>query len=185
MDTFRVEELMVPLAEYATISSGSTLHEAVLALEKSQEEFDQSKYRHRSILVLNRKGRVIGRLNHLDALKALIPEHDGHLGTDRLGKFGFSNSFIRKLHQQRLQRAIPLDQLCTNAKAFKVEDYMRSHKESEFIDYQADITTAIHQLIQENLRSLLVSRQDEIIGILRLTDIFSIIYHTMARPEVA
>ena len=183
MDTYRVAELMVPLAEYATVSSGSTLQDAVLALEKAQQEFDQSKYRHRSILVLDSKGRVIGRLNHLDALKALIPEHDGDLETDRLGQFGFSNSFIRKLQQQRLHRAIPLDLLCKNARTFKVEDYMRNHEENEFIDYQADITTASHQLIQENLRSLLVVREEEIIGILRLTDIFSIVYHTMAEPE--
>jgi len=30
-----VEDLMVPLAEYATVSSGRTLQEAVLALEKA------------------------------------------------------------------------------------------------------------------------------------------------------
>lgn len=184
METYLVEDLMVPLAEYATVSLESTLQEAVLALEKAQEEFDQSKYRHRAILVLDKKGKVIGRLNHLDALKALIPEYNSHMGTERLGKFGFSNSFIRKLHQQRLQRAIPLEQLCKNARKFQVAKYMRAHEESEFIHYQASITTAIHQLIQENLRSLLVAKGGEIIGILRLTDIFSVVYHTMTRPEV-
>jgi len=124
VDSYFVEELMVPLEEYATVSSGCTLHEAVLALEKAQEEFDHSKYRHRAILVLDRNNRVIGRLNHLDALHALIPDHNGHLGTDELGKFGFSNNFIRKLHQQRLQHTIPLEQLCRNAKELAYYDLL-------------------------------------------------------------
>ena len=183
MHSYLVEDLMVPLAEYASVSSGCTLHEAVLALEKAQEEFDHSKYRHRAILILNKNNQVIGRLNHLDALHALIPDHNGHLGTEELGSFGFSNSFIRKLHQHHLQRTIPLEQLCRNAKEFKVEEYMRIPGDDEYIDHQADISSAIHQLIQENLRSLLVTKHQEITGILRLTDIFSAVYHTMAKPE--
>jgi len=183
VDSYLVEDLMVPLAEYASVSSGCTLHEAVLALEKAQEEFDHSKYRHRAILVLNKNNQVIGRLNHLDALHALIPDHNGQLGTDELGRFGFSNSFVRKLHQKHLQRTIPLKQLCENAKEFKVEEYMRIHGDDEYIDQKANISSAIHQLIQENLRSLLVTKNQEITGILRLTDIFSAVYHTMAKPE--
>jgi CBS-domain-containing membrane protein len=171
---------MVPLSEYATVPAGCTLREAVLALEKAQEEFDHTKYRHRAILILDGKNRVIGKLNHLDALRALIPEHDGNYGTDELGRFGFSNGFIRKLHQHRLQRTAPLTELCRNAGAFKVEDYMCAPAEDECIDHKSDLTTAIHQLVQENLRSLLVTRQGEITGILRLTDLFSAVYHTMA-----
>lgn len=184
MNSRLVNDLMVPLAEYATVSSGCTLQEAVLALEKAQEEFDHTKYRHRSILVLDRTEQVIGRLNHLDALHALIPEHDGHLGTAQLGRFGFSNDFIRKLYRKRLRHTIPLTQLCENARNFKVEEYMRAPEEYEKIDHKADIITAVHQLVQENLRSLLVTQDETIIGILRLTDIFSAVYHTITRPEM-
>jgi len=34
---YLVKQLMVPLSEYATVPEGSTLFEAVLALEKAQE----------------------------------------------------------------------------------------------------------------------------------------------------
>lgn len=44
MGEYRVKELMVPLSEYATVPVGSTLFDAVLALEKAQEEFDRTKY---------------------------------------------------------------------------------------------------------------------------------------------
>ncbi len=184
MDEYIVEDLMVSLAEYATVSSGCTLHEAVLALEKAQEKFDHSKYRHRSVLVLDTNNQVIGKLNHLDALRALIPSHTGLADTETLTGFGFSNSFLRKLHQQRLIHAISLDQLSRNARTCMVEDYMRTPHDDEYIDHKGSISTAIHQLVQENLRSLLVRKEQEIIGILRLTDVFSALYHTMAKPEM-
>ena len=56
MKTYKIEDLMVPLSEYATVTVGATLFDAVLALEKAQGEFDQTKYRHRAVLVLDKKG---------------------------------------------------------------------------------------------------------------------------------
>ena len=49
MKTVTVKELMVPLAQYATVSEDATLLEAVIALKKAQEGFDQTRYRHRAI----------------------------------------------------------------------------------------------------------------------------------------
>ena len=45
MREYFIRDLMVPLAEYATVSETATLYEAVLALEKAQEEFDHRRYR--------------------------------------------------------------------------------------------------------------------------------------------
>jgi len=47
---YLVKDLMVPLSEYAAVPMGSTLFEAVLALEKAQEEFDHIKYKHRGVI---------------------------------------------------------------------------------------------------------------------------------------
>ena len=59
MSDFLVKELMVPLSEYAAVLEGSTLFDAVLALEKAQEEFDHTKYKHRGVLILDKNKRVI------------------------------------------------------------------------------------------------------------------------------
>ena len=52
-----VRDLMVPLDEYATVGEEATLWEAVIALEKAQEDLDRSfyKYLHRAILVLDKE----------------------------------------------------------------------------------------------------------------------------------
>ena len=60
MKSYIVKDLMVPLSEYATVSEDATLYEAVLSLEKAQENFEDkhTRYRHRAILVLDKKGDV-------------------------------------------------------------------------------------------------------------------------------
>ena len=51
MKNYKVQDLMVPLSEYATVTEKATLYDAVNALEKAQEDFDHTRYRHRAVLV--------------------------------------------------------------------------------------------------------------------------------------
>ena len=49
---------------------------------------------------------------------------------------------------------------------------MRFPTEGEFVEDTASINDAIHQLVMGRRQSLLVTRGYEIVGLLRLTDIF-------------
>jgi hypothetical protein len=177
--TYLVQDLMVPLSEYATVPVGSTLFEAMLALEKAQEEFDHTKYKHRGILILDESERVIGKLSHLHALSALEPKPDDANGVKELGQFGFSPKFIRHLRKHKRRQEAPLEDLCRKAVELKVEDFMHIAGEDEFIDHDASLDLAIHQLVQEKLLSLLVTREGRTIGILRVADVFAAVYHHM------
>ena len=75
MKTQMIKNLMVPLSEYATVPVDATLLDAVVALEKAQAAFDQTKYRHRAVLVLDKDNQVVGKIGQLDALKALEPKY--------------------------------------------------------------------------------------------------------------
>jgi Mg2+/Co2+ transporter CorB len=183
METIRVKDIMVPLSEYATVRAGSTLYEAVLALEKAQEEFDHTKYRHRGVLVLDRSDRVIGKLGHMDALRALEPKTDPANGIKDLIQFGFSPVFVADLRKKERLKGAPLSDLCRKTLELKVEDFMRSMADEELIDLEASLDIAIHQLVLGNYLSLLVTENDEIIGILRLTDVFAAVFHTMKTCE--
>jgi len=175
---------MVPLSEYATVPMGSTLFEAVLALEKAQEEFDRTKYKHRGVLILDSKKRVVGKLSHLHALSALEPKQDKVDSIQELGQFGFSSNFIRQLRKQRRQQIAPLEDLCKKAAELKVEDFMQISAEDKFIDHEATLDMAIDQLVQEKLLSLMVTQDDNTIGILRLADVFAAVYHSMAECSI-
>ena len=184
MSEYCVKELMVPLSEYATVPKGSTLFEAVLALEKAQEEFDHTKYKHRGVLILDKKKQVIGKLGQLDVLRALEPKDEDPGELDELNQFGFSSNFVRKLRTQRRMTAAPLKDLCSQASQLKVEDFMQTPSEGEFIEQEASLEMAIMQLVTGHHISLLVTRNQEIIGILRMTDAFAAVFHTMKECEL-
>ncbi len=179
MKNFTVKELMVPLSEYATVPEGSTLFEAVLALEKAQEEFDHSKFMHRAVLVMDKKGMVIGKLSHLDALRALEPVQDETNGIKTLSEFGFSSKFVRDLSKRKRMQTEPLKDLCSRTQVLKVKDFMQATVEGQYIDQESSLDLAIHQLVFGSHLSLLVTMNGKIIGILRLSDVFAAVFHSV------
>ena len=184
MSDYLVKELMVPLSEYATVPEGSTLFDAVLALEKAQEEFDHTKYKHRGVLILDKTKRVVGKLGQLDVLRALGPRDEGQDETSDLSQFGFSSNFIQRLRKLQQLKAAPLKDLCSKASKLKVEDFMQTPSEGEFIEQDASLEMAVMQLVNGHHISLLVTRNNKIIGILRMTDAFAAVFHTMKECEL-
>jgi predicted transcriptional regulator len=61
---------------------------------------------------------------------------------------------------------------------------MHISAEDEFIDHEATVDMAIDQLVQEKLLSLMVTQEDNTIGVLRLADVFAAVYHTMAECNI-
>jgi len=181
---FLVKELMVPLSEYATVLEGSTLFDAVLALEKAQEEFDHTKYKHRGVLILDKNNRVIGKLGQLDVLRALEPKDEDSGEIKELSQFGFSYNFVNKMRKQQRLKAAPLMDLCGKASKLMVEDFMQTPSEGEFIEEEASLEMAVMQLVMGHHISLLVTRDKEIIGILRMTDVFAAVFHAMKECEI-
>ena len=179
MKELKVVDLMVPLSEYATVSEDATLYEAVVELEKAQEEFDHTRYRHRAILVMDHAGKVLGKLTQLDALKALEPKYDKMLERERSHQLGFTKEFMKSMLKNEHLFASPLENLCLNAGKQNVKNHMHTLSEGEYITEEASLDQAIHQLVMGYHQSLLVTRKGSISGILRLTDVFAAVYHTM------
>ena len=181
MEIISVKDLMVPIEEYATVGENATLYEAVKALEKAQEEFDykHSFYRHRAILVLGKNGDVLGKISHLDILRALEPKYSDMGDMRYLSRTGFSADFIKSIMDKYALCEIPLTEMCRKATALKVTDFMYSPTEGEYIEADAALCEAIHLLIMGCHQSLLVTRDDKVVGILRLVDVFHKIFQTV------
>jgi CBS domain-containing protein len=177
--SYTVKELMVPISEYAKVPKGSTLFEAILALEKAQEAFDQRRYHHRAILILDKKARVIGKLSQLDVLRALEPRDEDVEGIDELSQFGFSPKLLQGLRKERRLQGVPLKELYVKTAGLKVEDCMQAPTEGEYVEEDASLDIAVHQLVLGNHLSLLVTKAGQIVGILRLTDVFGIVLRAM------
>jgi predicted transcriptional regulator len=175
---------MVPLSEYAAVPKGSTLFDAVMALEKAQEEFDHTQYRHRAVLIMDKKNRVVGKLAQMDVLRALEPKDESLEEIESMGQFGFSEKIILQLKRKRLSKGVSMKDLCTQAVNLKVEDFMQTLSEGEYVDESTSIDVANQQLISGNHLALLVTRGKDIIGILRLSDVFAAVFHTMKECEI-
>jgi CBS-domain-containing membrane protein len=172
----QVKDMMVPLKDYATVSEGATMFDVVVALDKAQGEFDQSRYRHRAILVFNDQGEIVGKVSQLDLLKALEPRIDKFLNTGALSRTGYSIDYLESLSRHGLWGKA-LDDLCRKAADLRVKDFMYAPHQDEFIEEQADLNEAVHRLVVGQHHSLLVTRGEEkgIVGVLRLTDVFKLV----------
>ena len=172
MKSHLVKNLMVPLAEYATVSEDATLRDVLLSLEKAQQEFDQTRYRHRAVLVYDKKNRIVGKVSQLDALKALEPRYEQIQDARSVSRFGYSPQFLKNMLVQFNLWDKPLDDICKKAGRTIVKDFMYTPTEGEYIEENATLDAAIHQLVMGHHQSLLVTREGCIVGILRVTDVF-------------
>ena len=181
MKKIPIKELMVPLDEYATVNEDATLSDAILALERAQQAFDHTKYRHRAILVLDKTNRPIGKISQIDALKALEPKYKEIQGDDTKSTFRhFSRMFLKSMIQHHRLFDRTLDDLRKMAARMRVREFMHNVSADECIDENATLAEAIHILVMGHHQSLLVTRGDEIVGILRLTDVFSAVFQSLA-----
>ena len=172
MQTTRVKDLMVPISQYATVSEDATLYEAFMALEKVQQEFDPTKYLPRAILVLSKNGQVVGKLTQMRVLRCLEPKYAEIGDTEALSRSGFSPEFLRSMLERYGLWSQPLSDLCGKAARLKVKDLITVPTETKYVDEDTSLSEAVHQLILGSEQSLLVKKGAEVVGILRVADIF-------------
>ena len=184
MKSRTVKEVMVPLEKYATVSETATMFEAVMALEKTQQEFDQTRYRHRAVLVYDNNKQIVGKVSQLDILKALEPKYEQIEDAKSISRLGYSRQFLKKMMDQFNLWNKPLDDICKKASSMKVRDFMYTPTEGEYIEESATLDQGIHQLIVGHHQSLLVTRENEIVGILRVTDVFKEICSIIKTCEI-
>lgn len=181
MNMDKVKDLMVPLEEYATVSHRATLYDAVLALEKAQEEIERTCpiYLHRAVLVYDDNHKIIGKISQLDVLTALEPKY-GEMGHSRsMSRVAFSHEFLKNMMQQYSLLSESFETACRKARDLNVKDIMYSPSEGEYVDENASLREAIHQFVMGHHQSLLVTREGGIVGVLRLTDLFKSVCQEM------
>jgi predicted transcriptional regulator len=177
-EIIRVSDLMVPLDEYATVSDDATLYEAVIALEKAQEELDRKRYHylHRAILVYDKNKKITGKISQLDVLMALEPKYQEMGDMRTLSRAGFSPQFLKSMMEKFHLCDKSFSEMCTKAANIKVKDFMHTPTEGEYVEEETSLCDAIHQFVMGHHQSLLVTRDGVIVGILRLTDVFKEIF---------
>jgi CBS domain-containing protein len=183
-----VRDLMVPLEEYATVFEEATLFEAVVALEQAQEHLDRNKYKylHRAVLVYDKNKKIVGKISQLDVLSALEPKYAKKMDIKSISRSGLNiniDLLKSKLEEHGLWDK-PLKDISGKAAKMKVKTFMYTPKEEDYIEESASLEEAMHMLVMGHHQSLLVTKGGEIVGILRLTDVFMEIFRLMKLCEI-
>ena len=180
MKTQRVKDLMVPIDDYATIHAEATVAEAILALENENKRHGSKPYRHHSLVVIDANRHVVGRLSQIDIMHAMEPRY-GELGDARwIGQSVFSRRALVALREKFELWERPLEDMCRIMGDVRVRDFMQIPTEGEFVDENDTMNVAVHRIVMGRHHSLLVTREREIVGILRSTDLFNTFYEMLA-----
>ena len=187
MKSSTLKGLMVPLEEYATVSENANILEAINALEEAQKAFDPKRYRHRAVLVIDKKNHVVGKLSQHDIIQALEPKYAESKAPKKgaLAHLGFGRKFIETVSLQYSEWDKPLQNLYKKALEQKVNAFMYKPTEGEYINVSATMDETIHQLIIGQHHSLLVTDGSVIVGVVRLTDVFEFICLRLKTMQIA
>ena len=172
MHAKHVKEIMTPLNEYTVVNEDDTLYDAFVALKESRENLKPGQYVHRAVLVVNNKGRIVGKLGHLGFLRALEPKYKlmGDLDLDMISKAGLNKEFISSMMRDFGLWQDELDNVRSKSKKILMKEIMRPTKEN--IDINATMNEAIHKIVMYQMLSILVTQNDIVVGIVRVSDIY-------------
>jgi CBS domain-containing protein len=165
-----VKELALPLDYYAVVLEDATLLDAVTALEKAQEKLPAGRQPHRAVLVSNRQGAIIGKIDQAGFLRSLEPKYNMLGDPQMMTRAGVRPDLITSMmdHYQLFQDNFR--DICMRGRLIIVKDVMR--RGIERISEDASLGEAIHQLVMYQTLSLLVMRNDQAVGVLRLSDMY-------------
>lgn len=183
MKTKLVKDIMLPLDEYAVVPMDSTIRDAFLALDRAQLKLPPGSEPHRAVLVSDKNDKIVGKLGHLAFLKALEPKYKIFGDLDKLSRAGVNEEFINSMMDNFRFWGEDIIVLCRRAHTIKVKDVMKPVTEN--IDENATLTEAMHRILMWQTLSILVIREDKVVGILRLSDLFRVISEYIKSDECA
>ncbi len=159
MNRQTVEQLMVPLSEYATVSKDASLYETIMALEDAVESFEPAKHPHLAILVYDKNNRIVGKVNHINILQALESNNENMMNKDSFARLGLGSIYQKSFIAEYRDWNTPMHNLCRKAAEIKIETVMQTPSVGEFVDENTTLDEAIHQLVQGKHPSLLVTKK--------------------------
>jgi hypothetical protein len=170
METTLVHDLTIPLDKYAVVSEQASLLQAMRTIRSVRDQYRMPRQSPRAVLVQNDVGQIVGQIGYLDFLSALEPKYNLLGDLDLLSRAGVSSEMVSSMlnHLQLWEGG--LLPAARRAADIRVRDIM--HSVTEAIDADATLAEAIHHLVVCQAVRCLVRRGEDIIGVLRLADVF-------------
>ena len=173
---------MVPLDKYPIVDSSATVLDAVIRLGESRRGSDSGRQPYQAVLIADKNGKIVGKIGQLALLRALEPQ--SHIAGDRdtLERAGVGDALMGTAldHFRSLQLGLP--EMCHAAAALPVRIVMHPFK--EHIDVDAPICEVIHQMGVWQTLSVLVTKNDCPVGLVRLSDLCDVVMKQMQQTAI-
>jgi CBS domain-containing protein len=179
MKTKIVRDVMIHLSDYCTVSENDTLSTAIKTLKACRND-PKFSFKHRAVLAYDKNKKITGKISIFDMLKALEPkyrhfEHPENIGSIGLSRFGLSQEFLNSLVSSFNLWDESFEDLVKKASKIKVKEIMYTPSQGEYVDADAPLAEAIHQFILGYHQSLLVLEKEQVVGVIRLVELFDLI----------
>jgi CBS domain-containing protein len=176
----QVKDLMVPLGEYAKVSCDASLYDALSALAEAQSRLPEGKAPHRAVLVVDTFGEVVGNIGQYVVVKALGAGSVTRKTHEEMDRAGLSPDSISTVMSHLRFFQDGLGNLQERAKSIRACDVM--YPVGDSIDDNAPLQKAIERFGIGQTLSILVKRGREVVGVLRLSDLFQEIASQVLSP---
>lgn len=173
----KVADLMIAVDKFPVISQESTLREAILTLDKVENEFSSGKRPQRILLVVDGENRVVGKLTPKDVIRGLDPDYAKQLG-EHAKIINESYKYLMRsgaLHALQELASTPWDDLCVKSRDTKIRDFIPDPPPTQIVEPGDSLNKALHRFIIGKHHSLFVTDGKRLIGLLRFTDVYRVI----------
>jgi Mg2+/Co2+ transporter CorC len=183
MEKMRVRDLMVPVEQFPKISDRSTFYEALTALEKAQEDYLAGRAEQRILLVQNESGKIVSKISPIDLVRGLETNYNRVNTEDTIRRFGLAYIWesLRKDYQLWED---PFKDLCRKAGEVHVRDFIKPPPDGQIVSPDDAMIKCFHYFVMDRHDSLFVAQKDEIVGLLRFSDVYRAISKSMKECAV-
>lgn len=166
----KARDIMIPISDCPRVAEHRTLYDAVVMLDAWRQRQRDLSYRLRVVLVYDQNHKIVGNLRAIDVLRALASA-----GTLPPDQDQTAASSFRAFEKQAALWSDILTHLHEASHRVTVKEAMRRYRDVDFIDEQAPMEEVLSRLMDGPCLDLVVTSKETTIGIVRLSDVFSVV----------
>lgn len=171
MENKKVRDLMIQTEKFPRISDSATFYEALLALESAQKKYLSGESEQRILLVEDGEGKIMGKLSPIDLLRGLETNYHRMDTQKILSRFGLD--YIWKSMQEDYGLwGNPFEDLCRKAAGIRIKDFIEAPPEGQCVSIEDTLVKCFHRFVMNRHDALFVLSGDEIVGLLRFSDVY-------------
>jgi Mg2+/Co2+ transporter CorC len=171
MENMKVSDLMIPKERFARISCTATFYEALKALENAQKKYLSGESEQRILLVEDEGGKVMGKLSPIDLLRGLETNYHRMDTQKILSRFGL-NYIWKSMQEDYNLWGDPFEDLCRKAVTLRIKDFIEAPPEGQCVSAHDTLVKCFHRFVMNRHDALFVVEGDNIVGLLRFSDVY-------------